>query len=137
MEEKKKRVRPTLTQVRQLESELESVREELRLARREMDNMRRDAADDSVSRRFYDSEIERHMDDKSRLVADCDGWRDKYRFLADTCATMEKANGLMEEEIKRLSSARDTAVKRCQELIQEINNIKNRGFWSRVINRNF
>ena len=26
-------------------------------------------------------EIDGHMDDKSRLVSDCDAWRDKYRML--------------------------------------------------------
>lgn len=147
-EEKRKRVRATLTQVRALEAELEKTREELRIATRDASNVRRDLMEnDVVSVTVYNEAVaerdnlrkacDRHLEDKSSLVADCNGWRQKYRDLLKNYRILEDTNSRMDEELKRERSGRSNAVKRCQELMQEINNIKNRGLWSRVLNRNY
>lgn len=137
MEEKKKRVRATLTQVRALESELSEVREELRLTCLQNGHLREELSairtGDVVPRAVLDEQIE----GTSRLVRDCDAWREKYQGLVAKCRTLEQSNGCLDDELVRMRSARDNAVRRCQELMQEVRNIKNRGFWSRVFNRNY
>lgn len=135
-EEKKKRVRATLTQVRALESELARVREDCRLASVENGHLRDDLAavrhDADVLRRKLDEQV----DGTSRLVADCDLWRAKYRALVDKYDTAERSNGYMHDELVRVREARDEARERCAELANELHRIKNRGFVSRVFNRN-
>lgn len=136
-EEKKKRVRPTLTQVRALEKEIETLGEKLRVSelhnRRLKEDLEALKKGDVVPRSMLDEQIE----GTSRLVADCDGWRDEYRKLKAEFKAVEQSNGYLDDELVRMRSARDNAVKRCKELMQEVSNIKNRGFWARVFNRNY
>lgn len=121
MEEKKKRWRPSLTAYRELEAKLES-----------------------------------QIDGTSQLVKDCDAWREKYRKLKvkfddehfasvhlhkeynDLKAerdTLEKSNKLMEDELNRLRAINDKLSKKCVDRDDQIEALKNRGFWARVFNK--
>ena len=45
--------------------------------------------------RSLEREIEGHMEDKSRLVAECDAWREKYRALVKEVSRL-RSRGLWE-----------------------------------------
>ena len=45
--------------------------------------------------RSLEREIEGHMEDKSRLVAECDAWREKYRALVKEVSRL-RSRGLLE-----------------------------------------
>lgn len=113
MEEKKKRVRATLTQVRALEGELEQTRELLRLS--ELEN------------RHLREELEAHMEGTSAIVADCDGWRDEYHRLEDAVSAHGDYNALLKmykEQGMELSLLRE-----------EYDRLLSRGLWSRIRNK--
>jgi DNA anti-recombination protein RmuC len=120
MAEKKKRVRATLTQVRELEAKL---------------------AD--------------QIEGTSRLVNDCDLWREKYqklfaeyeelkavtneseiiRNLRDKNMTLEQSNSLMKEKLDSLDSHIKVLESVAEKRAAEIERLKSRGFWDRVFNR--
>lgn len=121
-EEKKKRWRPSLTQYRELEAKLEE-----------------------------------QIEGTSRIVADCRGWRAKYRELIKEISkgndkkvlrdhiealecenkTLRHSNELMETELKRNSQVLEWNTRAMNELRGVLHNLKSRGFWSRVFNRDF
>lgn len=122
MEEKKKRWRPSLTAYRELEKKLES-----------------------------------QIEGTSRIVQDCDGWREKYRELIKEISngndkkvlrdhikalecenrTLRHSNELMETELKRNSQVLEWNTRAMNELRGVLHNLKSRGFWARVFNRDF
>lgn len=113
MEEKKKRVRATLTQVRALEKELEETRESLRLS--ELEN------------RHLREELDAHMDGTSAIVADCDGWRDEYYKLENAVSAHGSYDALLKmykEQGMELSLLRD-----------EYDRLLSRGLWARIRNK--
>lgn len=121
-EEKKKRWRPSLAQYRELEAKLEE-----------------------------------QIEGTSRIVADCHGWRAKYRELIKEISkgndkkvlrdhiealecenrTLRHSNELMETELKRNSQVLEWNTRAMNELRGVLHNLKSRGFWSRVFNRDF
>ena len=91
--EKTKRERPTVTQVKELELRVE----ELTL------------------------KLNDQTDCTSKLIADCNLWREKYQKLSAEKTTLTKVN---EELGRQLLSARN-----------DLNALKQRSFWSRLFNR--
>ena len=131
MAENKKRVRPTWTQVRDLEAKL---------------------AD--------------QIDGTSRLVKDCDLWREKYQKLfaehkamldgqpmseyerityeklKDDNATLrgkvtqlESSNNFMDAELRKVRAELDLEHATADHLAAEVGRLKSRGFWARVFNK--
>lgn len=125
MEEKKKRWRPSLGAYRALEREVSMLREELRIVSEYDEN-------DVIGLvRAY----EEQMEGKSRLVADCDSWRDKYRRLAVKNELVEKSHDFLEREIERLRAKTDEDMILIKDLNREVTYLRNRGFWDRLFNR--
>ena len=122
MEEKKKRWRPSLTQYRELQTKL-------------------------------DEQIE----GTSLIVADCHGWRAKYRSIIEEISkgndkkvlrdhiealecenrTLRHSNELMETELRRNNEVINMCDNANRDLRGILHNIKSRGFWARVFNRDF
>lgn len=50
--------------------------------------------------RALEQEIEGHMEDKSRLVAECNAWREKYRELVKEVSRL-RSRGLLERLFNR------------------------------------
>ena len=128
MAENKKRVRPTWTQVRDLEAKL---------------------AD--------------QIEGTSRLVKDCDLWREKYQklfaehnlllkaadngdsvteMLSDELATLrgkvtqlESSNNFMDAELRKVCAELDLEHATADHLAAEVGRLKSRGFWARVFNK--
>ena len=128
MAENKKRVRPTWTQVRDLEAKL---------------------AD--------------QIEGTSRLVKDCDLWREKYQklfaehnlllkaadngdsvteMLSDELATLrgkvtqlESSNNFMDAELRKVRAELDLEHATADHLAAEVGRLKSRGFWARVFNK--
>ena len=105
--EEKKRVRPTWAQVRELESLVGSLREELRLSQHELSlsGKGHDAlVEESAAMSAELVELRRKLDEQveatSAQVQECYAWREKYREA--------------EDELARL---------------------RGRGFWARVFNK--
>ena len=120
MAENKKRVRATLTQVRELEDKL---------------------AD--------------QIEGTSRLVKDCDIWREKYQrlfeehqeLLAQTngneviadlrskVTQLESSNNFMDAEMKKLRAELEMEHATADHLAAEVGRLKSRGFWARLFNK--
>ncbi len=145
MEEKKKRVRPTWSQVRILEKELAEVKENYRLQlvadkylAEEADELRlklsqRQAEEhpsDCASLKFaLDEQIEgtsrlvaecnawrekyrvlfkkynEQLEGTSRLVKDCDAWREKYNELVGKCAAIEESKANLQDSVSALEKS--------------------------------
>lgn len=150
--EEKKRVRPTWAQVRELESLVGSLREELRLSQRELSlsGQGHDAlVDESAAMSAELVELRRKLDEQmegtSRLVKDCDDWREKYRVLSEKCAglgdiethckSLEDSNVALNKELDKYRESNVELGKKCAELSNEIERMKSRGFWARVFNK--
>lgn len=150
--EEKKRVRPTWAQVRELESLVGSLREELRLSQRELSlsGQGHDAlVEESAAMSAELVELRRKMDEQmegtSRLVKDCDDWREKYRVLSEKCAglgdiethckSLEDSNVALNKELDKYRESNVGLGKKCAELSNEIERMKSRGFWARVFNK--
>lgn len=95
--------------------------------------------------RALQKEIDGHMEDKSRLVADCDAWREKYHQLKKeydklNCSDVgiaEKSNRLMEEELTRVRKQAEDASKDYNNARREVLWLRNRSLWQRIINKQF
>lgn len=99
--------------------------------------------------------LESQIDGTSRLVADCDGWRDKYRKLLDEKKGLEKMHddvveesAKMSEELRELRSRLEEAENEVRSLgsynvglkdsldiaVSEIERLRGRGIISRILN---
>ena len=85
--------------------------------------------------RALQKENDELLESQSRLVRDCDEWRDKFRALNVKAKVLERSNEHMENaqkdmraEIARLSNALEKAE-------AEVVILKDRGFWARVFNK--
>ncbi len=117
----KKRVRPTLSQVRFLEGSL----------------------------RLLDEVINKHIKDKAELkdhLADVKACNEKYanelrrlesdnRDLCEKNTTLNQSNRLMEEELERKRKQVDAMLKRIMNLRDQVIELRSRGFWERIFNR--
>ena len=127
----KKRVRPTLGQVRDLENEVSVLKEQVRLL-----EMANGYSAEEIEHLFsYKRMYEEQMDGTSVIVADCDAWREKYRKLKKESDTLQKSNSLMEEELKRVRKRAEDATADYNRARREVLFLRSRGFWSRVFNK--
>ena len=127
----KKRIRPTLGQVRALESEVNELKEQVRL----LEKANGYTADEVRGMEEYKRKFEEQLEGTSVLVKDCDAWREKYRSLDEECSVLKTSNDHMEKEQKRLNGKLQKAADRIHELETEIHVLKSRGFWARVFNK--
>lgn len=104
-------------------------------------------------------ELERRIDEQiegtSRIVADCDGWRAKYRDLIDEISkgndkkvlrdhiealecenkTLRHSNKLMEAELENIRLSDNEYTRENRELRDEVFYLRNRGLWARILNK--
>lgn len=70
-----------------------------------------------------------------RLVADCDAWREKYHTLISENQTLEASNKQMEAEMERVRTANRSLNELNDKRLAQIRNLKSRGFWARILNK--
>lgn len=121
MEEKKKRWRPSLTAYRELEKQMKNEQDLHIHFAKECDRLK--------------SELDSHIEGTSLLVKDCDAWREKYNDLKAERDTLEKSNKLMEEELNREKHTNKEFCETYHELKEKYDDLKSRGFWARVFNK--
>jgi len=112
--EEKKRVRPTVAQVREMEEVIHQ-----------------QCVDLNGWREKY-----RELVDSNKILARCAG--DPVKIVNELrCKneTLEKSNLFLEQEISRLRDENDSIVMKCKDLCDEVISLKHRGFWSRLFNR--
>ena len=108
MEEKKKRWRPSLTAYRALENEVSELKEKVRRL------MGRKSSDDCV-----------------KVL------RDHIEALENENSTLKRSNELMEKGRNVLNSDVATLKKENEALRDELRLLKGRGFWSRLLNKEY
>lgn len=149
--EKKKRWRPSLGAYRAQENEISELREKVASLRIDIDkrnaeiktlkrNLFDAAKGDLVGRLIKENEtlrksLDEQIEGTSRLVGECDDWREKYRELKDKNTQIEKSNDYMEKELMRIRSEEKDGNAELDELRREVEYLRNRGFWARIINK--
>ena len=113
-EEKKKRVRPTVAQVKQLQDALE----------RQMESTKKN----------YISWKECEEKLRNQLIADKDLAK-QVRDLKERNVTLEQSNILMESELAILRSKVTLLEEVADNRAAEVFRLQNRGFWRRLFNR--
>lgn len=108
MEEKKKRWRPSLTAYRALENEVSELKEKVRRL------MGRKSSDDCV-----------------KVL------RDHIEALENENSTLKRSNELMEKGRDTLNDSVQTLRKENEKLRSDIRLLKGRGFWSRLLNKDY
>lgn len=147
--EEKKRVRPTWAQVRELEGLVVELKEKynalLKIEETGHDALVEESA--SMSRELVElrRKLDEQMEGTSRLVKDCDDWREKYRVLSEKCAglgdiethckSLEDSNVALNQELDKYRESNVELGKKCAELSDEIERMRSRGFWARVFNK--
>lgn len=147
--EEKKRVRPTWAQVRELEGLVVELKEKynalLKIEETGHDALVEESA--NMSRELVElrRKLDEQMEGTSRLVKDCDDWREKYRVLSEKCAglgdiethckSLEDSNVALNKELDKYRESNVELGKKCAELSNEIERMKSRGFWARVFNK--
>ena len=116
----KKRVRPTLSQVRVLEAKV-----------RLLDEVNDQICKEKVELKDHLSDVkacnEKYAAELKRLEGD-------NRDLREKNTTLNQSNKLMEDELKRLRSAIESLNEINNKTQAEIDYLNNRGFWARVFN---
>ena len=99
--------------------------------------------------------IDEQIDGTSRIVADCHGWRAKYRDLIKSISegkekkvlrdhiealeceneTLKHSNRLMEAELENIRMSDNEYSRENRELRDELYYLRNRGLWARVFNK--
>lgn len=93
--------------------------------------------------RELEARLESQIEGTSRLVAELNAWRERYRAVSDGDRlliernALEKSNALMEAEIERLGERCDGYRVRNAELSDRLRLLESRGFWSRLFNRKY
>lgn len=116
----KKRVRPTLSQVRVLETKIRLLDETVAADSKEKAELMDHLADVRTCNEKYASELKRLEGDN--------------RDLREKNTTLNQSNKLMEDELKRLRSAIKSLNEINNKTQAEIDNLNNRGFWAKVFN---
>ena len=116
----KKRVRPTLSQVRVLEAKV-----------RLLDEVNDQICKEKVELKDHLSDVkacnEKYAAELKRLEGDNQALREKN-------TTLEQSNKLMEAELGRLRAANKSLNDLNDDRLREIEYLNNRGFWARVFN---
>jgi len=106
--------------------------------------------------REMERKLEEQIEGTSRIVAECDGWREKYRkmvkevskncvdkVLKDRIDTLERendtlsrSNEFMASELNSIREQDSSVAQENQELRDELAYLKRRGFWARMFNKN-
>ena len=122
----KKRVRPTVGQVRALEAKVS-----------ELEKFIRENTDEALRRKF-----EEQLDGTSMLVRECDGWRDIYRekckeldVASKRLTTLTNDISKLREELETEKKLRQKATEDYQTARNEVVRIKGRNLWQRILNR--
>lgn len=84
--------------------------------------------------RALEAKLNDQIEGTSRLVKDCDDWREKFRKLKGQYCMLEKSNMYMERELERLRNENAELTKKNDNLCDELYRMRNRGFWKRVFN---
>lgn len=80
--------------------------------------------------RELEAKLADQIEGTSRLVKDCDEWRDKYRKLKVQFGFIASNSGEFVPEYKYTELlAEKTALQ------EELDSLRKRGFWARVLNR--
>lgn len=116
----KKRVRPTLSQVRILETKVRLLDEIIDADSKEKVKLKEHLSDVKACNEKYANELKRLESDNKEL-------REKN-------TTLNQSNKLMEVELKRLRSAIESLTELNQKNQAEINYLNSRGFWARLFN---
>lgn len=127
----KKRVRPTLGQVRELESQVAELKEQVRL----LEMSSKYSAEELVEMEGYKKKYEGAEETAHMLVQESNGWREKWNTLNEECNTLKVSNDHMEKELARLNEDIRRRVEKIRDLETDVYVLKNRGFWDRVFNR--
>ena len=105
--------------------------------------------------RELQAKLDEQIEGTSRIVADCDGWRAKYRNLIEEISkgndkkvlrdhiealecenrTLRHSNEMMETELDKMRASDNEFARENRELRDEVFCLRNRGFWARVFNR--
>jgi hypothetical protein len=116
----KKRVRPTLSQVRFLEEKVRLLDEIVDEDSKEKVKLKEHLSDMKACNEKYANELKRLESDNKEL-------REKK-------ATLDQSNNLMKIELDRLRDRLKTAEKGWREGKEEVERLNNRGFWARLFN---
>ena len=84
--------------------------------------------------RALEARLNDQIEGTSRLVKDCDEWREKFRKLKAKYKTLERSNKYMEEVTMLLRNENAELTKKNDNLCDELYRMRNRGFWKRVFN---
>ena len=105
--------------------------------------------------RELEAKLEEQIEGTSRIVAECDGWREKYRKLVkevskncvdkvlkdriDTLErendTLSRSNEFMASELNSIREQDSSVAQENQELRDEVFYLRNRGLWARILNK--
>lgn len=92
--------------------------------------------------RELEKKLEKQLEGTSRLVRECDIWREKFRTLlaerdklAANVRQLEQVNTLQAAEMKVLRRKGDEFASLACERAGEIKRLRSRGLWSRIFNR--
>lgn len=78
--------------------------------------------------RELEDKLADQIEGTSRLVADCDGWRELYREKSDMLELETASRKAGDELIERKR-------KKIKELENRIDRLMSRGFWARLLNK--
>lgn len=115
----RKRKRPTVAQVRELEEKVSKL--------------------EKYIKENTNEELKKKLDDQiegtSALIKDCDGWRELYR-KACSQADLEKHSRELSDVLVIKLKERNTQLKEQNQLLKEkVDALKARGLWARIINK--
>ena len=144
----KKRVRPTLTQMRELEAGLENEQKLHLHFAKVCDRLQNDVKLHEKKIEFLDELVNTVVKEKGELnnhLEDVKACNEKYakeikrleednKALCDKNATLQQSNTLMEEELERQRKANIELSKFNDQYKEELAALKGRGFWARVFN---
>ena len=105
--------------------------------------------------RELQAKLDEQIEGTSRIVADCDGWRAKYRSIIEEISkgndkkvlrdhiealecenrTLRHSNEMMETELEKMRASDNEFARENRELRDEVFCLRNRSFWARVFNR--
>jgi len=93
--------------------------------------------------RELEARLESQVEGTSRLVAELNAWREKYRAVSDGDKLLRernalaRSNTLMKEELDRLRERCDEYRSQNEGLSGRLRLLESRGFWSRLFNRKY
>ena len=105
--------------------------------------------------RELQTKLDEQIEGTSLIVADCHGWRAKYRSIIEEISkgndkkvlrdhiealecenkALRHSNEMMETELDKMRASDNEFARENRELRDEVFYLRNRGFWARVFNR--